>query len=1371
MALTASAMGMDLADKTALHPFFDKIKLSRQPSSHITPLPDRAPTPPPTVNEDQLLRTEVQTKPKRPQRSALDNEKKKKKQRNAKKTRAINEEEGPRSVSHADRPQRKKEPRLGEEVPQSRPGSDVELSATLDADPNDARRKRRKTNSPKSSTISKEDRHSVPLATMVDSLQTEPKLPSWQSQLDIAAYADHPASPRKVLIEASSPRSSIPTYVAVFGEGLPATPPSEIETPTKILDSSRTATPCPADQHPHLIEEPTDIVLKHGVSSPKKAGPKKKMLRLNAKGKLSSPISKNSIEEKPSENKEPPKSRRTKSLQRQLLAVIKYGHDTQSKHMLGERIEDIMRRTQQHQIARVGVAAKLAEPLEPPKQTHPFFLQKDGHKSNMDQGNYLNDSSNVPADTAKDPENESKAMISPRKPRDLKNVIPESKRSTGFAAFGKGATSPRKIKLSKYPGAIEPAWPWQGMVHVRGKLDDGVLKFKALTRDAHEEGSELMRSTKKLKNTIVQVSEDEDELLLLASRLQLEYKRGIGLLKGFESDTKRPDVLRLPERKLISGCTLQTLVRGELRSRLPRIRNTERNDSSEDDLSLPLVTRSKTHPALVSMWDGIATDLSPFDKAECETHLWVQKYAPKTAEEVLQSGREAILLRDWLRNLKVLSVDTGLPTSTKGQDTATISKKSSRTKLETAKPRRKRQRRYEELNDFIISSEEEADEMDEITDSEDGSFIRGSNQTPKKTVVRSGDVAAPSQNSNRPQKLTNAVVVSGPHGCGKTAAVYAVAKELDFEVFEINAGSRRNGKDILDKVGDMTKNHLVQHARKDRNDVSADEDVLRVTEALKNDIESGRQGTMNSFFKPKKRIKKSQKPKSKPGCGQLEVKTKEVPKIKPQIQKQSLILLEEVDVLFEEDKQFWLTVFTLIARSKRPVILTCNDEALVPMQCLSLHAVLRFSPPPEQLAVDHLLLLGAREGHLIRRNAVSSLYKSKRQDLRASIMELDLWCQMALGDRKGGLEWMYQRPSHGKDVDERGETLRVTSRDTYKSGIGWLSRDNMHDRTEDSYEEELLLEAWDGWQVDVEDWHEHNNLSLWANDVSEDTEGSKIKRLKILQSFETFTEALSAADIHSGMGLRTGNMAILDTTQPAKLDKRHSEYIDGQTLLQAEPMVDFSHLSTRLAITVKHIAKTFLRRATLHLNTNTTQSLRPLREDDMIKTITHLGGQARLDRFLTRGDLSAAFDPIAEPPKVILAHSSGLQPSAFDRPISPIVVDLAPYIRSIVSYDLRLREQRIRLSNLLSESGRNGKSIRTTRASRSALEGGKRSSTRREKWFPNGMDANLVFKTGGTGWQDAVLELEKGASEVEQRDDDELSQRRSSDATLDEMSG
>ena len=141
-------------------------------------------------------------------------------------------------------------------------------------------------------------------------------------------------------------------------------------------------------------------------------------------------------------------------------------------------------------------------------------------------------------------------------------------------------------------------------------------------------------------------------------------------------------------------------------------------------------------------------------------------------------------------------------------------------------------------------------------------------------------------------------------------------------------------------------------------------------------------------------------------------------------------------------------------------------------------------------------------------------------------------------------------------------------------------------------------------------------------------------------------------------------------------------------------------------------------------------------------------------------NIATAFGPLVDLPKSSAVHMKGPQISIFDGPISAIVQDAAPYVRSIVSYDLQLEAQRLRLGNLLSQGGRSGKRQRTTRASRAALEGGSKAHTRRDRWFSKDTNFSLVLQTGGKEWQGAMRQQQ--IDDMAQSDNDLEGSRRSS---------
>ncbi|KAM0162110.1 hypothetical protein ACHAQE_003838 [Botrytis cinerea] len=964
-----------------------------------------------------------------------------------------------------------------------------------------------------------------------------------------------------------------------------------------------------------------------------------------------------------------------------------------------------------------------------------------------------------------------------------------------FRGFG---TAP---KTSKFPDAIEPAWPWSGMVHVRGERDEEHLS-SASTSIIPGKCSDVKKGS---KYRAVEIVKDENIINTFTAKLRIdETINNIHDLHIHDFAPVSP-CLRVPSKHIETGPSLQCRVRKELVSKLSKPAVHE--GLSDDELQKPDETCSGAHPALTNVYNSIATSLSAFDKAECENLSWTQKYAPKSAEEILQTGREAFILKDWLQKLTVVSVESGSAES-KATKKAASSK---------AEPSGKRKRKSKKLDNFVVSDGEEDNEMDEITEPEDGDLLGGSGLV-KKTVIRSGDLNG--KGSKDSKRLANAVVLSGPHGCGKSATVFAVAKELGFEVFEINPNSKRSGKEVMDKVGDMTRNHLVQRSKVDKIP-SANDDEEDSFDSVTEEVKSGRQGTMNSFFTSKAPIKPEPKSKGtmnsfftskaptrpkgqnnieegasndaaedlesgRPGImksfstskepTQIESESKDAeqtaaktdvnkdanaPKGPPKKQQQSLILLEEVDVLFEEDRGFWQTVLLLIAQSKRPIIMTCNDEAAVPILALSLHAIIRFTAVPNDLAVDYMLLVAANEGHAIRREAVKALYESRASDLRGSLTELEFWCQFAVGDRKAGMEWFYPRLPLGCDLDEHGRKYRVVSEDTYHTGMGWISQDTLESqRPYIDIEEETLHETWNGWGIDVGDWQTNLNISTWADKIT-DCANEPATRRAALAMYEDFAEAMSATDCFSHNSFGADYKVTIDASYPKMSSKAREDYTLANQLLDVSPQTTLDETSTNISFWMKSRA-----REVLQIRQRVEHGWEIHRELDgptekqvqgLIRSQSLSHGNA-----ITRRDLSLAFDPISESEKTYVWTTGNLEACCFDRTMNLIILDVAPYVRSIVSYDARLQKDRVRLSNLLSQNGGNiapkPKRMRTTRAAMSALEGGARNTTRKEKYFSQDINPYFVLRTGSQSWLDAAVSVTAGTDDGSRRSSLQMSE-------------
>lgn len=992
---------------------------------------------------------------------------------------------------------------------------------------------------------------------------------------------------------------------------------------------------------------PTDLP----IAITTKKSPPKKMMQLRAGGRLASPVKKLPAKEPAQEKRT---SKRGKGKKGKHLIVICHYSDQGD---IGQRIDRILDDEERYEPLPVVTntsptppkATKLARPAVQ-KPPHPFFSGKPKPAPSLPPPPA------APVDLTQSPRKTS--TVTPGKLRAQRRdqrFQEEEDDDFNPPSFGNN----RDKMISKQPGMTHAPWPAKGLSHIRGD-------FAYHTRHHVEKPSNLQTApvivglSRKMKRTIPYLDPLED--LLNHCRESLDFHPSNRHRPDGFSDP--PPSLRVPTRSLTPGSRIQSRVFDQL------------GDSSS------------MHPACLSIYDSIPHAMTPYDEGRSEVQAWAQKYAPITVDQVLQPAKEATILRDWMKSLTIMAVETSTSLAPK------LNKPDQ-------KPKKKRRKKDHDLDDFVVNSDEELNEMNELSEPDDNPSSQGS-KTQKRSLV---------QKLGR-GKLSNAILISGPSGCGKSAMIHAVAKELAFEVFEINSGTRRSGKDVLDRVGDMVENHLVQRHVADAGNTSADEDAGRLSDAFNKDLESGRQGTMGSFFKSKpKTLSEAKREKTKPKPKQKAQPVQQtMAKVKtPRSQKQSLILLEEIDVLFDEDKGFWQTVFTLIINSKRPVIMTCNDEDLVPIQAMALHAILRLSPPPVDIAVDYLLLIAAKEGHILNRSAVTTLYESKKQDLRGSIADLQLWCQMGVGDPRGGLSWIFQRWPPGTGIDEHGLPLRVTSEGTYQSGMGCFNHEP-DSSLQDSSREQLLLQLWQDWGVDPR--------AKLFDGVEYDAETSvfadKEARLEALKAHERFSKTISDMDMFSGVGLPDNTK--IDTTDPELPEKARSNYVLGMGLLQTPPLFDYSSMDTHLSVTCSHLASLTFNHP---LNTSTSALL-----DELTSNTPSTQ--------LTRANFNQALEPLAYPPATTKTLATpSISYTSLDGPLTPIATDIAPYVRSIAAFDLALEAQRAKMGVV--EGG--NRKARTTRAARSALEGGQRQLTRRERWFDEPtFDLGMVLETGGVDW-------------------------------------
>ncbi|KAI4456118.1 chromosome transmission fidelity factor 18 [Holotrichia oblita] len=206
----------------------------------------------------------------------------------------------------------------------------------------------------------------------------------------------------------------------------------------------------------------------------------------------------------------------------------------------------------------------------------------------------------------------------------------------------------------------------------------------------------------------------------------------------------------------------------------------------------------------------------------------------------------------------------------------------------------------------------------------------------------------------------NVVIIHGPHGSGKTMTIYALCNELGINVLELNASSKRTGKRLMQELQEATQSHQVR----------------------KNDTVD-----MTTFFKPAKKKKQE--------------KTNSITNSAKKNSKICLLLVEDVDIVFEQDDGFLTALIQLLTTSKRPIILNATDISSPNLQkILSQHQVVKFSPLSPKVMTVWIQILCLIEGCYINKDSLTELLEWNKGDVRKTLLQLQFWIQSGGGNFK-----------------------------------------------------------------------------------------------------------------------------------------------------------------------------------------------------------------------------------------------------------------------------------------------------------------------------------------------------------------------------------
>ncbi|XP_062210671.1 uncharacterized protein LOC133912104 isoform X2 [Phragmites australis] len=230
----------------------------------------------------------------------------------------------------------------------------------------------------------------------------------------------------------------------------------------------------------------------------------------------------------------------------------------------------------------------------------------------------------------------------------------------------------------------------------------------------------------------------------------------------------------------------------------------------------------------------------------------------------------------------------------------------------------------------------------------------------------------------------NVLLITGPVGCGKSAAVFACAREQGFNVIEVNTSDMRNGAYVRQKFEEATKSHGLEKWSREE-----------VINPPKDDSSGPASGTpdsteyQHSLSCATRIVFDCDQQKSPVGYYSSSKVGDEAPK---QVINKTLILFEDVDTVFDEDRGFISTILKMSETTKWPIILTSNRKDPSLPHLLD-PLILDFKYPSSGELLSHVDMICKSEGVDVTIPQLKHIIDICLGDIRRIMMLLQFWYQ------------------------------------------------------------------------------------------------------------------------------------------------------------------------------------------------------------------------------------------------------------------------------------------------------------------------------------------------------------------------------------------